>query len=71
MICANESFKGSCYGDSGGPLYDSINNVVVGVMSFGFGECDLPLPSVFARISDQVRYLVDVLCVRRMQVDCK
>ena len=59
MICAGaESFEflqGGCFGDSGGLLYDDVNNVVVGVTSFGFGDCDLPLPSIFSRISDQVR----------------
>ena len=39
-----------------GPLYDSVNDVVVGVVSWGYPFCNDPAyPSVFGRISTTVR----------------
>ena len=38
-----------------GPLYDTENDVVVGVVSFGIGCADPNYPGVYARISSQVR----------------
>ena len=39
-----------------GPLYDSENEVVVGIVSWGLEGCDNPaFPSVFARMSVMVR----------------
>ncbi|XP_030242780.1 trypsin 3A1-like [Drosophila navojoa] len=52
MICAgySEGGKGSCKGDSGGPMVNG-NGVLVGVVSWG-KPCALPnYPSVFARVS--------------------
>ncbi|XP_018570824.1 brachyurin [Anoplophora glabripennis] len=40
---------GSCNGDSGGPLV--VNDVQVGIVSFGAEDCAVGHPSVFARIS--------------------
>ena len=41
-------------GDSGGPLYDADNNVLVGVVSWGYG-CALPqYPGVYAQVSARV-----------------
>ena len=37
MICAKDPGQDSCQGDSGGPLYDKDNNVLIGVVSWGFG----------------------------------
>jgi len=37
MICAKDPGQDSCQGDSGGPLYDKDNDVLIGVVSWGFG----------------------------------
>ena len=39
MICASDPGQDSCQGDSGGPLYDLDNDTVVGIVSWGVGEC--------------------------------
>merc|ERR1711933_654130 len=37
MLCAADPGKDSCHGDSGGPLWDEEDNLLVGVVSWGFG----------------------------------
>ena len=41
-------------GDSGGPLIDKLNNVLVGVVSWGDGCAVKGYPGVYSRISAQV-----------------
>merc|ERR1712154_642457 len=54
MMCATDPDQDSCLGDSGGPLWDSENNVLVGIISWGYG-CALPqYPGVYAQISSRV-----------------
>ena len=55
MVCAGfrNNGKGSCGGDSGGPLLSKIDNqrVVVGIVSFGVPECELNRStSVYTRV---------------------
>ncbi|XP_023018674.2 brachyurin [Leptinotarsa decemlineata] len=47
--------KGSCNGDSGGPLL--VNGVQVGIVSFGPENCMLSLPSVFTRVNKYVNWI--------------
>ncbi len=35
MLCARDVGKDACQGDGGGPLYDSVNNKLLGVISWG------------------------------------
>jgi len=53
MLCATAPGKGSCSGDSGGPLTTTINGLEyqIGVVSFGLKGCLTSSPSVFARTS--------------------
>ena len=55
MLCASASGKDSCQGHSGGPLYDKANNVMVGVVSWGYDCADPYYPGVYSRIANQVR----------------
>jgi len=64
MVCAGEEGKDACQGDSGGPLFDLLDDgsfVQVGVTSYGFGCGDDGYPGVFARVSDQIDWINDVL----------
>ena len=54
MMCAAEPGKDSCRGDSGGPLLDKENNVLVGVVSFGVGCANPNYPGVYGRIAEEV-----------------
>ena len=56
MMCAAASGKSSCRGDSGGPLYDKANKKLVGVVSWGTGNCDPKISAVYSRIANQVSY---------------
>lgn len=54
MMCASDQGQDACNGDSGGPLYDSDTNTLVGVVSWGYGCAYTNYAGVYARISNQV-----------------
>jgi secreted trypsin-like serine protease len=64
-ICAEDSDKRSdaCYGDSGGPLYDSQNQRLVGLTSYGDPICVSTSPGVYARISDSFSWIQFNVCL--------
>ena len=43
-------------GDSGGPLYDADNDVLIGVTSFGNGCADPDFPGVYAKVASRVSF---------------
>ncbi|CAG7820628.1 unnamed protein product [Allacma fusca] len=50
MVCAGDVGKGSCHGDSGGPL--ACNNTLTGIVSWGKNPCGQSnSPTVFANIA--------------------
>lgn len=55
MICVqnDDPTKQACFGDSGGPLYDSINKKIVGVVSTGNDSCS-GLPVIYTRLASHV-----------------
>jgi len=65
MMCAGGNSKGSCNGDSGGPLYDKKSNTVVGVTSWGKGSGCGPLenyPAVYSRVSSTWKWIKSTIC---------
>lgn len=58
---SNDVKVGTCNGDSGGPL--AVHGVQVGLVSFGYSDCEAGKPSVFTRLSkyrDWIRENSDV-----------
>lgn len=55
MLCAqNDNHEKSvCFGDSGGPLYDKDAKKLVGIVSWGPGDCN-GKPAVYSRIAASV-----------------
>lgn len=51
----------SCYGDSGGPLFDKNTSTIVGIVSWGI-SCGLAnYPGVYARISSALPWIQQIL----------
>jgi len=68
QICAGgENGKGSCEGDSGGPLITQKTDyspfMIVGIVSFGtgHGSCAKGIPSVYTRVSSYKEWIIDNL----------
>jgi len=68
MMCATAPGKDACFGDSGGPLIlrkenSNVNeDVVLGITSWGIRCADPDFPGVWARTSDQIEWLQDMIC---------
>jgi trypsin len=57
-VCMYEPGKGSCFGDSGGPLWDPDEGVQYGVVSWGGRNCRRP--SVFAKVAYNIESIKTV-----------
>uniref|UniRef100_A0A7S4MEM4 Peptidase S1 domain-containing protein n=1 Tax=Odontella aurita TaxID=265563 RepID=A0A7S4MEM4_9STRA len=72
MLCAHEEGEDACLGDSGGPIVvpgnedngngNGADDLQVGIVSFGVGCANPDFPGIYARISDQFRWIDDVVC---------
>ncbi|KAI5136914.1 Chymotrypsinogen B2 [Manis pentadactyla] len=63
MVCAGASGVSSCMGDSGGPLVCQKDGAwtLVGIVSWGSGQC-LPFsPGVYARVTEFIPWVLEVL----------
>jgi len=59
MICAAAEGKGTCQGDSGGPLVSG--NVLVGIVSWGYGCADADYPGVYTNVADYYNWIYDTM----------
>ena len=60
MICAGEENRGTCGGDSGGPLFTK--NTLVGITSFGAVVCGM-IPDVYTSTAGQIDWIRSKVCV--------
>jgi secreted trypsin-like serine protease len=52
QVAAGKKGNGACFGDSGGPLFDSGSRTQVGVTSYGFGGCGRArYPAVYTEVN--------------------
>ncbi|XP_055904789.1 trypsin delta-like [Eupeodes corollae] len=59
MSCAGATQKGSCRGDSGGPLTDITTKTLVGIVSWGYICADEGFPGVYANVPALRRWIVN------------
>jgi len=63
MVCAGDSGKDSCKGDSGGPLITSENDrqALIGVVSWGLpGGCAIDgFPGVYSRVTEKMSWILE------------
>ena len=67
QICAttDEGGKDTCKGDSGGPMYDAVNNpnLQFGIVSYGSSQCGLAnVPGVYVRTSAYADWIKNGIC---------
>lgn len=65
QLCAGKEDGGvdSCFADSGGPLVND-QNVIVGVVSTGFGCARPGLPGIYTRVSEYSNWIESVVRVK-------
>ncbi|CAK6436791.1 unnamed protein product [Pipistrellus nathusii] len=63
MVCAGASGVSSCMGDSGGPLVCQKDGswTLVGIVSWGSGTCSTSSPGVYARVTELMPWVRQIL----------
>jgi trypsin len=63
LICALGKNIDSCYGDSGGPLMDSTDLRIVGIVSSGLSnDCNSGAPGTYSNVASEFQWLRVQLC---------
>ena len=67
MLCAGAPSTDACSGDSGGPLLikgsNASEDIQVGIVSWGFGCAYPDFPGVYARVSNQIKWIKSIICI--------
>jgi len=76
MLCASDpGIADSCQGDSGGPLVVKGNSadtdLLVGIVSWGYGCGDVNYPGVYARVSSAYDWIREKVCEKSEDEDAK
>jgi secreted trypsin-like serine protease len=61
MLCAIDSNKDACQGDSGSPLLQ-LDGTLVGLVSWGIGCARGPYPGVYTRMSSHTSFIENGIC---------
>jgi len=64
MLCASESDRDSCSGDSGGPLFDCPYNgscEQIGIVSWGIGCAKQQYPGVYTRVTEMMPWIKRII----------
>jgi trypsin len=63
QLCAgvDEGGKDACQGDSGGPIL-ATGNVLVGIVSWGYGCAEAEYPGVYSRVSSAASWIKETIC---------
>lgn len=64
-ICAHNRGKNFCRGDSGGPFVDSETGRQIGIVSYGNKDCTRELPSIFAKVQDNLDFINRIIAKTR------
>lgn len=68
MMCAKDKDEDACQGDSGGPLVIlgeseiGLDDLLVGVVSWGLGCAHEHFPGVYARVSHEIGWIAKIAC---------
>ncbi|CAB9528520.1 Vitamin K-dependent protein C (Fragment) [Seminavis robusta] len=63
FLCANANpSRGTCPGDSGGPVVVNGTNILVGVNSFSPGDCNRQQVDVYSRVSTYYDWIIAEVC---------
>jgi secreted trypsin-like serine protease len=62
--------KGTCNGDSGGPILLGDQKTVVGIVSFGSQECELGFPTIYTNVLNYLQWIGETTGMDKLANAC-